>query len=139
MISTKTKTTILATLALIALPGAARAQNAVAQGAQVWANNCVRCHNARPSAERTDLQWLVIVNHMRARANLTKGDARTVTAFLQATNLPETPQQVPELPPEGGASRQEKEVEKEGKSGGEPAGTALVRALRRYLEELGGR
>lgn len=84
-------TTILATIGLLALPGRLEAQDPalVGQGAGVWANNCVRCHNARPSTERTDAQWAVIVSHMRARANLTRVQARTVTAFLQATNLPE--------------------------------------------------
>lgn len=77
-------------LALLVSPLTAQDQAAVAEGAQVWGENCVRCHNARPSTERTDLQWLVIVNHMRARGNLTKREARSVTAFLQATNLAET-------------------------------------------------
>lgn len=86
-----TKTTLgLGLLALLALPSAALGQISpdAAEGAEVWASNCVRCHNARPSSERTDLQWTVIVSHMRARANLTRTQARTVTAFLQATNLP---------------------------------------------------
>lgn len=55
--------------------------------AQVWTNNCTRCHSARPSAERADAQWTVIVNHMRARANLTKTQAWLATSFLQATNV----------------------------------------------------
>ena len=83
--------TILWAFGLLALPGLVQAQDPalVGQGAEVWSNNCVRCHNARPSTERTDAQWTVIVNHMRARANLTRAQARMVTAFLQATNLPE--------------------------------------------------
>jgi len=85
------RTTIVLAAALVvaAAPRPAAAQSAVADGARVWASNCVRCHNARPSVERTDTEWLIIVNHMRARANLTKTDARSVAAFLQATNLRE--------------------------------------------------
>lgn len=88
MKKTAMMTTVIA--ALLAWPAGASGQIGpeAAQGAQVWASNCTRCHNARPSAERTDVEWMVIVNHMRARANLTKSQARMVTAFLQATNLP---------------------------------------------------
>ncbi len=66
----------------------AEAQNAdlVSQGARVYGNTCGSCHNARSPLERTDRQWTVIVNHMRARANLTGSESRAVLAFLQATN-----------------------------------------------------
>lgn len=81
------------TLALgMLLPAAAQAQQdpqLVGQGAQVYSNNCGRCHNARSSAERTDADWIPIVMHMRARANLTREEARAVLAYLQATNMPE--------------------------------------------------
>lgn len=59
------------------------------EGAQVYGDFCASCHNARPSSERTDLEWVAIVLHMRARANFTKREAAAVLAFLQATNLPE--------------------------------------------------
>lgn len=78
-------------LALL-LPTAAASQQdpmLVAQGAQVYSTTCARCHNARPAAERTDREWVAIVTHMRARANLTKSIADAVLAFLQATNAPE--------------------------------------------------
>ncbi|NIP80580.1 MAG: cytochrome c, partial [Gemmatimonadetes bacterium] len=67
-------------LALALAPATLGAQDAAAtaDGARVWANNCTRCHNARPSQERTDAQWQTIVLHMRARANLTRADARLV-------------------------------------------------------------
>lgn len=81
------------TLALALAPATTSAQGTapLADGARVWASNCTRCHNARPSQERTDAQWQTIVLHMRARANLTRADARLVTTFLQATNFPEHP------------------------------------------------
>ncbi|MDE3004009.1 MAG: cytochrome c [Gemmatimonadota bacterium] len=59
------------------------------EGAQVYGDFCASCHNARASSERTDLEWVAIVLHMRARANFTKREAAAVLAFLQATNLPE--------------------------------------------------
>ncbi|CAN5565971.1 hypothetical protein BH10PLA1_BH10PLA1_02020 [soil metagenome] len=55
-------------------------------GAQLWAENCTRCHNA-PSPERfSDAQWAVIVHHMRLRADLTGDEQRKITEFLQASN-----------------------------------------------------
>lgn len=85
------RTAILALAAALAIPVALSAQQAsdIADGARVWSSNCTRCHNARPSQERTDEQWRTIVLHMRARANLTRADAKLVTTFLQATNAPE--------------------------------------------------
>jgi len=61
----------------------------IGEGAQVYAKTCARCHAARSGTERTDLEWVAIVSHMRARANMTKSQAEVVLIFLQATNLPE--------------------------------------------------
>lgn len=81
--------------ALLLAPGTASAQevtatqpdpSAIAEGARVWSANCTRCHAPRPASERTDRQWLTIVAHMRARANLTRSDAAAVATFLRATN-----------------------------------------------------
>lgn len=57
-------------------------------GAELWGRTCTRCHNGRAINERTDREWATIVNHMRARANMTRSDARTILEFLQATNTP---------------------------------------------------
>src|SRR5680860_440070 len=72
----------------LALPvmGSAQTPEEMARGAAAWAQNCTRCHNARPSAERSDRDWSTIVAHMRARANITRSDARSITVFLSATN-----------------------------------------------------
>lgn len=55
-------------------------------GAQLWAENCSRCHNLRPPESFSDAQWATIVHHMRFRANLTGVEARKVTEFLQAVH-----------------------------------------------------
>ncbi len=52
--------------------------------AQVWAENCGRCHNLRPPHEFDYDQWQVIVEHMRLRATLTADECRTILAFLKA-------------------------------------------------------
>lgn len=65
---------------------AAQEGSAVARGAELYGQTCGRCHNPRPSTERTDREWATIMGHMRARANLSRTDAEALLAFLQATN-----------------------------------------------------
>ena len=55
-------------------------------GAQMWAENCMRCHNYRRPRERTDREWDVIVLHMRVRANLTADEHRQIVRFLKSAN-----------------------------------------------------
>lgn len=55
-------------------------------GAQVWANNCMRCHNMRFPPSYSDSQWDVVVHHMRVRANLTAAEHKAVVEFLKAAN-----------------------------------------------------
>lgn len=119
--------------AILALPVGLHGQSPedVAKGAEVWAGTCMRCHNARPSAERTDAQWVTIVNHMRARANLTRTQARSVTVFLQATNLPEGPTANLPTPPQGEASG---EV---GEGGGQPEAAEAGEASAEVTEPSG--
>lgn len=82
-----------AAVALIGLlqPPAAPAQQGerVAEGARLYGQTCVRCHNPRPPTERTDRDWTTIMGHMRTRANLSKSDTRAILTFLQATNRTE--------------------------------------------------
>lgn len=55
-------------------------------GAELWAENCSRCHNFRPPQSFNDAQWHAVVHHMRERANLTGAEARAITLFLQASH-----------------------------------------------------
>jgi hypothetical protein len=55
-------------------------------GAQLWAENCTRCHNLRPPTQYSPQQWDLIVTHMRLRADLTGEETREITKFLQASN-----------------------------------------------------
>ena len=54
--------------------------------AQLWAENCGRCHNQRSPTERSDRQWEIIVLHMRIRANLTAQEAKKILEFLKSAN-----------------------------------------------------
>ncbi len=58
----------------------------VAGGAQLWAQNCIRCHNIRNPASLSDRQWEIVLHHMRVRANLTADEHRSILQFLKAAN-----------------------------------------------------
>lgn len=55
-------------------------------GAQLWAENCSRCHNIRPPESFSDAQWQTVVHHMRLRADLTGEEARSILDFLKSSN-----------------------------------------------------
>ena len=54
--------------------------------AQLWTENCMRCHNARSSKYYNDDQWDVAMMHMRIRGNLTAHETKSITEFLQSAN-----------------------------------------------------
>lgn len=78
----------IAAAAALLWPQGVSAQEAsrVAEGGRLYGQTCGRCHNPRPSTERTDREWRTVMGHMRARANLSRSDTRAIVAFLQATN-----------------------------------------------------
>lgn len=55
-------------------------------GAQLWAENCLRCHNSRSPSSYSDGEWEVAMHHMRVRANLTAEEHRIILEFLKASN-----------------------------------------------------
>ncbi len=55
-------------------------------GAQLWGENCSRCHNAPPPSAFNDSEWETIGSHMRVRANITNTDMKKVVEFLQMAN-----------------------------------------------------
>ena len=56
------------------------------KGAQLWADNCGRCHNLRGPEELRDDQWISTMYHMRVRAGFTGQDTRDILSFMQAGN-----------------------------------------------------
>jgi hypothetical protein len=84
----------LATLALILMScasdnqagttaAAAPAGREEKSGAQLWADNCQRCHNTRSPSSYNDAQWEVAMMHMRVRANLTPEEHKKILEFLK--------------------------------------------------------
>lgn len=55
-------------------------------GSQLWGENCIRCHNAPPSADYSGQQWETIGTHMKLRANLTEDETVKIVAFLKSAN-----------------------------------------------------
>lgn len=55
-------------------------------GAQLWSENCIRCHNIRSPSTYSDAEWDVAMHHMRIRANLTAEEHRKILEFLKSAN-----------------------------------------------------
>ncbi len=55
-------------------------------GAQLWGENCIRCHNTPSPADYNDVDWDTIGLHMRIRANLTQEEITKIVAFLKSAN-----------------------------------------------------
>ena len=55
-------------------------------GAQLWGENCNRCHNAPSMDQYNKDQWVVIGDHMRARANVTNDEVTKIIGFLQGSS-----------------------------------------------------
>ena len=52
-------------------------------GAQLWAENCQRCHNTPSPATVSPDQWKTIGMHMQTRALLTDKERDKIVEFLQ--------------------------------------------------------
>lgn len=55
-------------------------------GAQLWGENCVRCHNAPPPQTYTNAQWTTIGQHMRVRANISQKEVDKIITFIKSAN-----------------------------------------------------
>jgi len=55
-------------------------------GAQLWGENCSRCHNAPGPGEFNNDNWEVIGMHMQVRTNITKTDMDKIIDFLKSSN-----------------------------------------------------
>ncbi len=55
-------------------------------GAQLWGENCMRCHNSPSPADFNDEQWKTIGLHMQVRANITSEEVKKIVEFLSSAN-----------------------------------------------------
>ena len=68
------------------MPAMAQARNTGKGGAQLWAENCIRCHNIRSPSAYSDAEWEVVMHHMRILASLTAEEHRKILEFLKSAN-----------------------------------------------------
>ena len=52
--------------------------------AQIWSENCQRCHNARPASWYSEREWEVAMHHMFVRGYLTRREHDSVMEFFRA-------------------------------------------------------
>lgn len=82
-----TTTTITIVIASVMMNGCASTKMLDKGGAELWSENCIRCHSTPPPNSFTKEQWETIGMHMRVRAALTDDETKKITEFLQsATN-----------------------------------------------------
>ncbi|MBA3828601.1 MAG: cytochrome c [Taibaiella sp.] len=80
-------TICLGTVSMTLMNSCAETKNIAAKsGAQLWAENCQRCHNTPPPGAFSQEQWKTIGMHMQTRALLTTPERDKIVAFLQQSN-----------------------------------------------------
>ncbi|MDF1882553.1 hypothetical protein JHD49_01215 [Sulfurimonas sp. SAG-AH-194-C21] len=57
----------------------------IGNGAAVWSDVCMRCHNVRLPEDLNKRAWEYSMNHMRIRAGLTGQETRDILAFILAS------------------------------------------------------
>jgi hypothetical protein len=71
-------------LTLVGVNGCKASQKVSAKsGAQLWAENCQRCHNTPSPSTFSKEQWETVGLHMQSRALLTDEERTKIVAFLQ--------------------------------------------------------
>ena len=74
----------LAILIIMAISGCKASQQISSKsGAQLWAENCQRCHNTPSPATYSPEQWETVGLHMQSRALLTDEERSKIVEFLK--------------------------------------------------------
>ncbi len=73
-------------IATVLIQSCASTKSFVRGGAQLWGENCIRCHSTPPPNSFSSEQWETIGMHMRVRAGLTDYEIKKITEFLQSAN-----------------------------------------------------
>ena len=55
-------------------------------GAQLWAENCQRCHNTPPPNAFNDMEWEVATTHMSSKLVITDTEEEKIVEFLKSGN-----------------------------------------------------
>ena len=77
----------LGVVGLITVNGCVESKKIAAKsGAQLWGENCSRCHNAPSPSTFSQEQWKTVGMHMQSRALLTDKERDKIVEFLQQSN-----------------------------------------------------
>jgi hypothetical protein len=86
----KTKLSLLTILAIVIAPALMMMNSCVESqkiaaksGAQLWAENCQRCHNTPSHSTFSSEKWETIVLHIQSRALLTEKEKDKIVDFLK--------------------------------------------------------
>ena len=73
----------LGILVILILNSCVESQRVAAKsGAQLWAENCQRCHNTPSPNSFSHDQWITIGMHMQTRAQITDKEREKIVSFL---------------------------------------------------------
>ena len=78
-----TATSVIISIVLIFNSCAASKKIEAKSGAQLWGENCQRCHNTPSPSTFSPEQWETIGMHMQTRALLTDKERDKIIAFLK--------------------------------------------------------
>lgn len=77
---------IFSIVAVLSINGCAPTKGVAAKsGAQLWAENCQRCHNTPSPASYSAEQWETIGMHMQTRALITEAERKKIVDFLKSS------------------------------------------------------
>ena len=77
----------LAIVSLVSVNGCVESKKVAAKsGAQLWGENCMRCHNVPTPTTFSAQQWKTVGMHMQSRALLTNKERDKIVEFLQQSN-----------------------------------------------------
>lgn len=83
---------LVVTLCLLTLAGSNRAADtdsqggALKSGAQLWAENCIMCHEVKPRVSPSSAKLDSITRHMREEADLSPEEQEAILGFLKLEN-----------------------------------------------------
>lgn len=78
-----TAISVIISIALIFYGCAASQKIEAKSGAQLWGENCQRCHNTPSPSTFSPEQWETVGMHMQTRALLTDKERDKIVAFLK--------------------------------------------------------
>ncbi len=78
---------LVTVISIVSMSGCYVSKNAASKsGAQLWAENCNRCHNAPGPGEFSDANWDIVGTHMQVRANISKTEINKIMDFMKSAN-----------------------------------------------------